>query len=248
MPFGLKNARATYQRMMTGMFREKISHTVEMYIVDMVVKSKEDYGHVSDLADIFEVLRWHKLHLKSNKCVFSVGAGKFLGYMITHRGIEVNPDQISVIKWLKPPSNPKEVQVLIGMLAALNRFASKSIDRCHPFHPLLKKWRGFQWTEECEKAFQDLKNYLVSAPILFASEVGEDFFIYLSVFEHAMGAVLLRDQRVQKPIYFISKTLVDVETRYLPLKKLALELVHATGKLPHYFQAHTMYVLTKYPL
>ena len=93
-----------------------------------------------------------------------------------------------------------------------------------------------------------MKNYLVSAPILSALEVGEDFFIYLSVFEHAMGAVLLRDQRVQKPIYFISKTLVDVETRYLPLKKLALELVHATGKLPHYFQAHTMYVLTKYPL
>ena len=83
--------------------------------------------------------------------------------------------------------------MLTGMLAALNWVVSKSIDRYHPFCPLLKKWRGFQWTEECEKAFQDLKNYLVSAPILSALEVGEDLFIYLSMFEHAMNAVLLRD-------------------------------------------------------
>ena len=72
--------------------------------------------------------------------------------------------------------------------------------------------------------------------------------MYLSVFEHAISIVLLRDQGVQKPIYYISKTLVDIETRYLPLEKLALALVHATRKLPHYFQAYTMYVLTKYPL
>ena len=127
MSFGLKNAGATYQRMMTRMFREKIS-SVEMYIDDMVVKSKEDQGHVSDLANIFEVLRWHILCLNANKCVFGVGAGKFLGYMITHQGIEVNPNQISAVKRLKLPSNPKEVQVLTGMLAALNRFVSKSAD------------------------------------------------------------------------------------------------------------------------
>ena len=116
------------------MFREKIGHTVEVYINDMVVKSKEDQGHVSDLANIFEVLRHHRLHLNADKCVFGVGIGKFLGYMITHYGIEVNPDQISAIEWLKPPSNPKEVQVLTGMLATLNRFVSKSTDQCQPFY------------------------------------------------------------------------------------------------------------------
>ena len=99
MPFGLKNAGPTYQKMMIGMFREKISHTVEMYIDDMVVKSKEDYGHVSDLVDIFEVLRRHRLHLKSDKCVFGMGAGKFLDYMITHRGIEVNPEGGASVDW-----------------------------------------------------------------------------------------------------------------------------------------------------
>ena len=100
MSFGLKNAGATYHRMMTRMFREKISHTVEVYIDDMVVKSKEEQGHVGDLTDIFEVLKQHKLHLNADKCAFGVGIGKFLGYMITHRGIEVNPNQISAIERL----------------------------------------------------------------------------------------------------------------------------------------------------
>nr|POF11148.1 retrovirus-related pol polyprotein from transposon opus [Quercus suber] len=106
MPFGLKNVGATYQRMMTRMFRERIGHTMEVYIDDMVVKSKEEHGHVADHSDVFKVLRRHKLLLNADKCVFGVNAGKFLGYMITHRGIDVNPDQISTIERLKPPSNP----------------------------------------------------------------------------------------------------------------------------------------------
>lgn len=93
-----------------------------------------------------------------------------------------------------------------------------------------------------------MKNYLVSAPILFAPEAGEDLFMYLSVSKHAVSAILLRDQGIQKPIYYLSKTLVDAETRYLHLEKLELALVHATRKLPHYFQAHTICVLTEYPL
>ena len=193
MSFGLKNAEAIYQRMMT---RKRIGHTVEVYIDDMVVKSKEEQGHVVGLMDIFEALRWHELHFNADKCVFGVGASRFLGYMITHRGIEVNPDQISAIERLKSPSNLKVVQVLTSMLAALNRFVSKFADRCHPFYQLLKKWKGFQWTKECEEAFQDLKKYLVRIPILLAPEPTEDLFIYLSVSEHVVSAVLLRDQGV----------------------------------------------------
>ena len=84
--------------------------------------------------------------------------------------------------------------------------------------------------------------------MLTAPKPGEDLFMYLSVSEHAISIMLLRDQGVQQPVYYISKALVDVETRYLPLEKLVLALVHATWKLPHYFQAHTVYVLTEYPL
>ena len=94
---------------------------------------------------------------------------------------------------LKPPGNPKEVQVLTRMLAALNQFISKFTDSCHPFYQLLKKWRGFQWNEECERAFQDLKEYLMRAPTLVAPEPEEDLFMYLLVFDHSVSVMLLRD-------------------------------------------------------
>ncbi|XP_075666802.1 uncharacterized protein LOC142636447 [Castanea sativa] len=134
------------------------------------------------------------------------------------------------------------------MLAALNRFISKFVDRCQSFYQLLKKWKGFRWDEECNRAFQDLKDYLGRAPTLTAPKPGENLYMYLSVFEHAASVMLLRDNSVQLPVYYKSKTLVDAETRYLPLEKLVLAIMHSTRKLPHYFQAHTVHVLTEYPL
>ena len=94
MPFGLKNAGATYQQMMTRMFWDKIRYTVEVYIDNMVVKSKQKARHVEDLRGVFEVLQKHRLRLNAEKCTFRVGVDKFLGYLITNRGIKVNPDQI----------------------------------------------------------------------------------------------------------------------------------------------------------
>jgi len=98
MPFGLKNAGTTYQRMMTRMFRDKIGRTVKVYIGDMVVKSKQETRHIEDHQGVFEVLRQHKLHLNADKCAFGVGTGKLLGYLITNRGIEVNPNQIEAVQ------------------------------------------------------------------------------------------------------------------------------------------------------
>ena len=109
MPFGLKNARSTYQLMMTKMFEPQLGKNVEVDIDDMVVKSKLVSEHLADLTYIFEILRRHKLRLNASKCSFGVGSGKFLGYMVTHKGIEVNPDQIRAINSLQPPRNPKEV-------------------------------------------------------------------------------------------------------------------------------------------
>ena len=109
MPFALKNARSTYQRMMTKMFEPQLGKNIEVYIDDMVVKSKEVSDHVDDLGNIFGTLRKYKLCLNASKCSFGVGSGKFLGYMVTHRGIEVNPDQVKAINNLQPPRNPKEV-------------------------------------------------------------------------------------------------------------------------------------------
>ena len=166
MPFGLKNAGSTYQRMMTRMFESLLGKNIEIYIDDMVVKSKVILKHLGDLRDIFEILRSYKLRLNASKCLFGVGSGKFLGYMVTHKRIEVNPDQIKAINNLRTPRNPKEVQKLTGMTAALNRFISRSADRCRPFFLLINKWKNFEWTEEYAKAFQQLKDYLARPPIM----------------------------------------------------------------------------------
>ena len=110
----------------------------------MVAKSKVVAEHVSDLRSVFEVLRKHKLRLNGSKCSFGEDSRKFLSYMVTHCGIEVNPDQIKAINDLQPPRNPKEVQKLIGMTAALNRFISRFANRCRPFFQLLHKWKRFE--------------------------------------------------------------------------------------------------------
>ena len=112
--------------------------------------------------------------------------------MVTHRGIEVNPDQIKAINNLQPPRNPKEVQKLTGMTAALNRFISRLADRCRPFFLLLHKWKGFEWTEECAIAFQQLKEYLSRPPIMSSPEVDKVLFAYLAVAFYAISFVLIR--------------------------------------------------------
>ena len=249
MPFGLKNAGSTYQRMITKMFEPQLSKNVEVYIDDMVVKSKLVSEHLADLTNIFEILRRHKLRLNASKCSFGVGSGKFLRYMVTHRGIEVNPDQIKAINSLQPPRNPNEVQKLTGMMAALNRFISRSAERCRPFFLLLHKWKEFQLSEECDKAFQELKRYLSHPPIMSSPVVDEVLFAYITVALYAISLVLIRvDSGIQRPVYYVSKSLNEAEVRYLPLEKAILVVVHATRKLPHYFQAHTVVILTELPL
>ena len=141
-PFGLKNAGSTYQMMMTRMFELQMGKSIEIYIDDMVVKSKLVSEHLRDLGDIFGILRKYRLRLNVSKCSFRVGSGKFLSYMVTHRSIKVSPDQIRAIHSMQPPRNPKKVQKLIGMIAALNHFISRSADKCRPFFLLLNKWKG----------------------------------------------------------------------------------------------------------
>ena len=198
--------------MMTRMFELQLGKSIEVYIDDIMVKSKAVSDHVRDLGDIFEILRRHKLRLNASKCSFGVGSGKFLGYMVTHRGIEVSPDQIRVVNCLQPPRNPKEVQRLTGMIAALNCFISRSIDRCRPFFPLLNKWKRFEWTEECALAFQQLKEYLSRPPIMSSPEANEVLFTYITMAPYAISLVLIRvDNGVQRPIYYASKSLHKAE-------------------------------------
>ena len=249
MSFGLKNTGSTYQRMMTRMLKPQLGKSIKIYVDNMVVKSKVVSKHLEDLDSTFNVLRKYKLHLNASKCSFGMGSGKFLGYMVTHRGIKVNLYQIKVINDLKPPQNAKDVQKLTGMIAALNRFISRSMNKCQPFYLLINKWKGFEWSEDCVMAFQQLKEYLSRPPIMFSLEADEVLYAYIVVALHTVSLVLIWDDNgLQKPVYYVSKSLHEGEVRYLPLEKAILVVVHAMRKLPHYFQAHTVVILTQLPL
>ena len=135
------------------------------------------------------------------------------------------------------------------MAVALNRFISQSADRCKPFFLLINKLKNFEWTEECARAFQQLKDYLVRPPIMSSLELEEVLFAYIAVATYAVSLVLIRvDNGIQRPVYYVSKSLHEVEVRYLPLEKAILAVVLGTCKLPHYFQAYTVVVLTQLPL
>ena len=147
MPFGLKNAGATYQRLMNKMFAHQLRRNVQVYVDDMLVKSVHKNDHLNDLQETFDTLRSYNMKLNPSKCVFRVTAGKFLGFMMSQRGIEVNPKKVRAILELEIPRTMKAVQSLNGKVAALNKFISKATDKCLPFFRILKK--SFKWTDEC---------------------------------------------------------------------------------------------------
>ena len=132
------------------MFRPQIGRNVEVYVDDMLVKSMDEKKHLDDLKESFDTLRWHQMKLNPSKCAFGVSLGKFLGFMVSQRGIEANPDKIQAILGMEPPKNIKEVQSLTGRIAALNRFISKATDKCLPFFKILKK--AFEWTDQDRKS------------------------------------------------------------------------------------------------
>ena len=247
MPFSLKNAGATYQRLVNHMFHPQIWRNIEVYVDDMLVKSLDDGKHLDDLQETFNTLRRYNMKLNPSECAFGVALGKFLGFMVSHRGIEANSEKIKAILDMQPPQSIKEVQSLTGLVVAINMFVSKTTDKCLPFFKVLKK--AFEWTYECQRASQDLKTYLVMASLLSPSVMEEELFLYLAVTPHAVSSALIREEgKVQKPVYYTSRALRGAEGQYPPIEKLAFALIMASRKLRHYFQAHVINVMTDHSL
>ena len=132
-PFGLKNVEATYQKLVNRMFQKQIGTTMEVYINDMLVKSTTAELHIAHLSEVFQILRNYNIKLNLAKCSFEVSTGKFLGFIVNHRGIEANPNKIKVVLDMPSPSGIKEVQRLTGRIATLGRFVSRASDKCQPF-------------------------------------------------------------------------------------------------------------------
>jgi hypothetical protein len=164
---------------MSKTFGDLIRDKVEVYVNDIMVKTKRGSTLVEDLTLVFNKLRATRTKLTPDKCVFGISAGKLLGFLVSHRGIKENPEKIKAIEVMRPPARIKDVQKLTGSLAALGHFSSRLAERALPFFKLLWKSGPFSWTEEAEQAFEELKQHLVSLLILVAIEPGELLYLYI---------------------------------------------------------------------
>ena len=159
MPFGLKNAGTTYQRAMNAIFYGMLGHHMEVYIDDIVVKSKRASEHVDHLKKIFERIRHHQLKLNPLKCAFRVRAGNFLGFLVHQKGIEVDQNKEKAITLAKAPPNKKELQKFLGHVNYLGRFISNLVGKTKEFSDLvkLKDVEKFRWEERHQTAFDKIK-------------------------------------------------------------------------------------------
>ena len=229
------------------MFSKQMERNVEVYVDDMLVKSKEEESHLDDFRETFNTLRQYSMKLNPSKCAFGVSSRKFLGFMVSQREIEANPEKVRAILKMSSPKTVKEVQSLTGKVVALNRFVSKATEKCLPFFKTLKK--AFVSIEEYETTFQELKHYLSNPPLLSLSKEGEDLFLYLAVFVTTVSVALIREENnIQLPVYYISQDFQGAEARYLKIEKITFALIVASRKLWLYFQANPIIVITDQPI
>jgi ribonuclease HI/transposase InsO family protein len=254
MPFGLRNAGATYQRCMNHVFGEHIGRTVKTYVDDIVVKTKKASNLLSDLETTFKCLRAKGVKLNPEKCVFGVPRGMLLRFIVSQRGIEANPDKIAAITNMGPIKDLKGVQRVMGCLAALSRFISRLGEKGLPLYRLLRKTERFTWTPEAEEALGNLKELLTNAPILVPPAVGEALLIYVAATTQVVSATVVVKRReghtllIQRPVYFISEVLFETKVYYLQIQKLLYTVILTRRKLRHYFESHPVTVVSSFPL
>uniref|UniRef100_A0A2N9HZB5 RNase H type-1 domain-containing protein n=1 Tax=Fagus sylvatica TaxID=28930 RepID=A0A2N9HZB5_FAGSY len=223
MPFGLKNAGATYQRTMTAMFHDMMHREIEDYVDDIVMNPL--------------------------KCAFGVSAGKFLGFLVHQRGIDVDPARSSAIAIMKPPTTHKELKSFLGKLSYIRRFIPGLAAVTSTFAPLLKKRASFHWSTECQEAFEKVQNIMTKLPTVCAPISGKSLRLYLASNSQAIGALIAQenDNGVEQPICYVSRTLKDAESQYSRAERSCLALIYASQRLRHYFLAHKYEITAETP-
>ena len=205
---------------MLHVFKDHIGRTVEAYVDDIIVKSRKADDLVADLRIAFDCLRAKGVKLNPEKCVFGVPRGMLLGFIVSQRGIEPNPDKVSAITRMGPIRDLKGVQRVMGCLASLSRFISHLGEKGLPLYRLLRKTERFTWTPEAQEAHR-LKASLTHAPILTPPMDGEPLFLYVAATTQVVSAVVVVERQeeghalsVQRPVYYISEVLSETKTRY----------------------------------
>jgi hypothetical protein len=205
MPEGLKNARGSFSRMTAKVLHSQIGRNVLTYVDDIIVKSTKQENHITDLQETFANFRQVGLKLNPEKCVFGVKKGKFLGYLVSTKGIEA-------ILRMEPPSTKKGAQRLTVRLTSLNRFISRTVERNLPFFDVLMSAEVFQWGPVQQKAFEELKQYLIDLTTLTPPVPGAPLLLYVAASHSAVSAALVQEKlegqtKKQVPVYFVSEVL-----------------------------------------
>ncbi|KAM1052732.1 hypothetical protein ACFX2J_000318 [Malus domestica] len=249
MPFGLKNAGATYQRAMNAIFHDLIGQSMEVYIDDIVVKSKTEEQHLEDLRQALARMKIHKLKMNPKKCEFGVRAGNFLGFLVHQRGVEVDKNKSRAIMESPSPTNKVQLQRLLGKINFLRRFFANLAGKIQPLTPLLrlKDKENFEWGPPHQQAFDNIKAYLASPPVLVPPQRGKPLKLYISASEKSIGSLLAQNNEggKEQAVYYLSRILTEVETRYSPIERLCLALYFTASKLRHYMLPCHVHIIAK---
>ncbi|XP_052627159.1 uncharacterized protein LOC128133680 [Lactuca sativa] len=210
MPFGLKNAGATYHRLVDSIFAKQIGRNIKVYVDDMVIKSPNEEKMMQDIEETFKTLEVAKMKLNPAKCTFGVEEGQFLGYYVTRQGFQPSPTKVDEFIETPTPNSLRDAQGLNRKLTALSRFISKYADKAMPLFHTLKgciEKNNFQWTNEAEKALQRIKEALHKLPTLATPIPGETLQVYLSTSGEAISSVLAVEREgEQRPVLLKPET------------------------------------------
>jgi hypothetical protein len=235
--------------------KSQVGNNVEAHVDDVVVMTTMEDNLITDVAQSFANLCHYRWKLNSEKCIFGVPSGKLLGLMVIHWGTEMNPTKVDAIRNMERPTGRKDIMKLTSMMAALGHFISKLEEKGLPFFKLLKKAGKFIWTEEADKALEELKTFLTTPPVMVPPAPKETLLLYISTSTLVNSSVLVAERPeegkpypVQCPMYYISEVLSDSNIMYSQPQKMLYALLITSHKLWHYFQAHKIKVVSAFPL
>ena len=194
-----------------------------------------------------KMIKEYRLRLNHQKCNFGVTARKLLGFLVSDRGIEVDPSKIKGMLEMPPPMNEMEIRGFLGRLQYINQFIAKLTSTCEPIFKLLRKNEPHPWNDECQKAFEVIKDYLLHPPILVPPQQGRPLLLYLSIIGNAIESMLAQedDNKNERAVYYLSKRFHDYETRYNPIEKSCFALVWVVLKLTHIILPFQILVVAK---